>query len=220
MEATEHSFITPRTARFFQLGDADRPKRIWFVLHGYGQLAQYFIRHFGPAASQGDLIIAPEGLSRYYLDGNFGRVGASWMTKEDRLNEIKDYLTYLNGLADSILQNYSGQSPRVIVMGFSQGCATAIRWVKNGHIRPDNVILWAGDLPPETDMVMEQIPQNRIWLSYGDQDPYFTEELLTERMGKLKAKYPAVNIFRFQGKHQIPEEAFSQFIHQLSPKEA
>lgn len=216
MEATEHAFITPRTARYFQLGNFESPKRIWFVLHGYGQLAQYFIRNFSAAVDEGDLIIAPEGLSRFYLDGTFGRVGASWMTKEDRLNEIGDYLAYLESLAQSILSPFGHQSPEIILFGFSQGCATAVRWAKHSSLPFGHLVLWAGDLPPESAIVMDQLAEDRIWMAYGDQDEYFTQSVFESRMAKIHEKHPGVRPFPFRGNHSIPSAAFQQFLQQLS----
>ena len=102
----EHQLTVSRTARYHQLGELSAmTRRVWFVAHGYGQLAAYFIRHFAPltAADPHLVVVAPEGLSRFYLNGTGGRVGATWMTKEDRLAEIEDYVAYLNQLAATIL---------------------------------------------------------------------------------------------------------------------
>jgi hypothetical protein len=60
------------------------------VTHGYGQLAKTFIRRFEPIMDAQTLVVAPEGLSRFYWGGFDGPVVASWMTREDRLDEIAD----------------------------------------------------------------------------------------------------------------------------------
>jgi predicted esterase len=80
---------------------------VWFVLHGYGQLPQYFLRKFLPIADSTRVIIAPGGLSRFYLDGFSGRVGSTWMTKEERLLDIRNYIEYLNALALEVLKQAS-----------------------------------------------------------------------------------------------------------------
>ena len=43
-------------------------REVWFVLHGFGQLSPYFIRHFGVLADGTRLIVAPEALNRFYLE--------------------------------------------------------------------------------------------------------------------------------------------------------
>lgn len=50
----------PRTARYYTQGSTHPGIReVWFVLHGYGQLAGYFIRHFEGIGSEERLIVAP-----------------------------------------------------------------------------------------------------------------------------------------------------------------
>ena len=74
----------------------DTTERVWLVFHGYGQLSEYFIKKFEGLDPEKNFIIAPQGLSKYYVNGVSGRVGASWMTKEDRLTEIENQYTYLD----------------------------------------------------------------------------------------------------------------------------
>ena len=100
------------------------------VLHGYRQLARRFLRRFEPVAGDHRRIVAPEGLSRFYADPGRGRhgpasaVGASWMTREDRENEIRDYVAYLDQLWQHLRTDSPGRT-RLVVLGFSQGVATA-----------------------------------------------------------------------------------------------
>ncbi|MCY7356827.1 MAG: phospholipase, partial [Rudanella sp.] len=45
--SNEHHLSVQRTARYYTLGDfTEQTTDLWFVLHGYGQLAKYFIRRF------------------------------------------------------------------------------------------------------------------------------------------------------------------------------
>src|SRR4051812_41555257 len=116
-----------KTARVVT-NDAD-PKKIrsvWLIAHGYGHLANYFINKFSELNSTDNLVIVPEGLHRYYLNGHSGKVGASWMTKEEREKDIEDYVNYL----DKVYETYiSPLEDKIIVnaLGFSQGGATICR---------------------------------------------------------------------------------------------
>ena len=88
-----HSFSVTKTARYFTAGPAiAEAKGVLIALHGYGQLPEFFMRRLQPLADAGWAIVAPEGLHRYYLEGAHGRVGASWMTKEAREDDIVDYV--------------------------------------------------------------------------------------------------------------------------------
>ena len=88
-------FLTvSRKARYFQLGKAtQKTSDVWVVLHGYGMLSEFFIKKFKNLESNNTLIVAPEGLNMFYLDGKYDRVGASWITKEEREKILKKILT-------------------------------------------------------------------------------------------------------------------------------
>ena len=63
----KHHLKVSRTARYFTLGELnEQTKNVWFVCHGYGQLAEYFIRNFEAINDGENLIVAPEALSRFY----------------------------------------------------------------------------------------------------------------------------------------------------------
>ena len=128
MAAEAHHFTVPRTARYWTAGPPPTEALgTLYVLHGYGQLAQFFVRKFQAAADSGWHVVAPEGGHRFYLKGTSGRVGASWMTREDRLSDIDDYVAFLDALRTHI-DNDQPQGHQVL-LGFSQGVATALRWL-------------------------------------------------------------------------------------------
>ena len=139
---------TTKTARYFILGElTDNTPEIWIVLHGYAQLASDFIKPFEAIATPERVIIAPEGLNRFYAKGFGGRAVATWMTSESREDEIKDYIAYLNTLCKSLdLQN---RSAKIILLGFSQGVATATRWLNQTTLPISKLIIYAGDIASE-----------------------------------------------------------------------
>src|SRR4051812_10601385 len=144
--ASERSIEVPRTARYYVLGDdVGDIEEVWFVLHGFGQLARDFVHYFGVLADGKRLVIAPEALNRYYAVGTSvpakdRPVGATWMTREDRDNEIRDYVRYLDLLHEAVVADHP--RARTVVVGFSQGGATASRWAIHGTARIDRLILW------------------------------------------------------------------------------
>jgi predicted esterase len=153
----EQHLVVPRTARYATLGDGATARAIWFVLHGFGQLSPYFIRHFGVLADGTRLVVAPEALNRFYLEptswkgAGTARVGATWMTREEREYEMRDYIAYLDRLYEHILEGRDRDAVRVTVLGFSQGVATGARWLCRGRARADTFVAWAGPFPPELD---------------------------------------------------------------------
>lgn len=210
---SEHHIPVNRTARYFTLGSPTASLRqVWFVCHGYGQLAQFFLRSFRRLDDGTRLIVAPEALSRFYLESTGGRVGATWMTREDRLNEIQDYIAYLNTLSGKIISQVDVNKIRLNILGFSQGTATVMRWVCDGKVKPDQVILWAGGIPPEIDLALYRnlFRQCSLKLVIGEQDEYITPAMVQETEERLKSSGISYRLITFNGRHQLNGEILEQ----------
>jgi predicted esterase len=202
----EHHLSVPRTARFFTLGNEATPTELWFVLHGYGQLAARFIRHFEPLDDGSRLVVAPEGLSRFYIEANRAdKIGASWMTREDRLVEIADYVRYLDAVYAAV---GGATAPRVVVLGFSQGTATAARWLATGAARADRLILWGGEVPPDLDLAAARArwPETGLTLVAGSTDPFITAKVLARDEARLRETGIVYQVERFEGGHELDAE--------------
>lgn len=202
----EHALAVTRSARYYTLGTpGDGVREVWYVLHGYGQLAAYFIRHFDALAGDHRLVVAPEALSRFYLDDAHARVGASWMTREDRLREIEDYLAYLGALHARILADAAPGEVQVHVLGFSQGAETAARWVALGGLEPHRLILWGGRVPADLDLAVHAgaFRRARLTLVRGTGDAYATAERAAEEEDRLNRHVIPYQSLTFEGGHRL-----------------
>ena len=189
-------------------------EKIWFVLHGYGQLARYFIRKFNCLDDGRHLIVAPEGLSRFYLEGFEGKVGATWMTKEERESDITNYLAYLNTLGDAILKHKELKNPHITLLGFSQGAATASRWVAATDIKFDRFILWAGAFPEDLNLkgANKSLSKSDNFLVVGSQDQFLTDKRISDQENFWKKLNITPQIITFDGGHEIDQEVLKRFI--------
>lgn len=215
----QHDIQFTFKARFYTLGKlTSNTKQIWFVLHGYGQLAGYFIRKFSALEEQNIFVVAPEGLSRFYLENlqssgrSSDRVGATWMTKENRLADIENYLQYL----DTVFEDQVGSSNKmpVTIVGFSQGAATASRWITNGKVNFNRLILWAGVFPPDMDFKSGKdiLDHKETYFVYGKSDPFINDGRFAE-MNMISAKLGIKpKIISFEGKHEIEEKTLLTFV--------
>ena len=195
----EHHFETSRSARYFTLGSLEHAADVWFVCHGYGQLASRFLERFRPIEAERRCIVAPEALSRFYLTESRTerRVGASWMTREDRLHEIEDYVRYLDGLYAHVV----ARGVRVTALGFSQGTATVCRWAALGSVRIDRLIVWGGEVPPDLDVTRLRVPS--LTLVYGTRDEFFTPKIIAATESRLRERTIAYELVPFDGGHEI-----------------
>ncbi|MBW3544371.1 MAG: alpha/beta hydrolase [Bacteroidetes bacterium] len=197
----QHHISFNYQARYFTLGTPGHTS--WLVTHGYGQLASYFIRHFQPLADLGHYIVAPEGLSRFYLSGNSGRVGASWMTREERLSDISNYLHYLDAVAEA---SQLANATNINLLGFSQGVATISRWAMHTPLKFSKLVLWAGVFPPDLSLSLSsaRLQHTSIYQAYGTEDPYLADEKVNEQQTYLQSLNPGhFQRITFQGAHTM-----------------
>ena len=198
----EHHIRVRRSARYHVLGDPASAQAIWIVLHGYGQLARYFLNKFEGIAPD-IAFVAPEGLSRFYLDEGHQRVGATWMTREDREMEITDQREYLDSLVEELRK--TNQTVPVKVLGFSQGVATACRWSLGGRTRVSRLVLWAGSIPPEPSATElgKGWADIRVDVVLGTSDPYQGDKELQAMTARLDMAGVQHEVHRFTGGHTL-----------------
>jgi len=205
----EHHIQVQRSARYFTLGEAGpNLKQVWLVCHGYSQTAKQFIGYFQVLDDGSRLIVAPEGLSRFYLDHATGTIGASWMTREDRLSEIDDYVRYLDTLYNHLFDELDRSLIRFVVLGFSQGVATVSRWIIGSKVQPDKVILWGGVIPPDVDLEASggRLGEHDLTIVVGDQDEYADEGSVGAMESRLETSQVPFSIIRFKGGHRLDKE--------------
>ncbi|HLV41579.1 MAG TPA: hypothetical protein VKY37_04825 [Brumimicrobium sp.] len=201
----EEKIKVTKTVRYFTHGNAETADNIWIVLHGYAQLPEYFIRKFQDLDPIKNFIVAPEGMHRFYRKGSYGRVGASWMTKEARLDDIEDNQNYLNQLADSLLKNNNFKQR--YLLGFSQGGATASRWHHSGKFNAHHFILWASVFPDDIsieDGKSGMLASNN-YFAIGQSDPFFDGKI--EELKSFFEKQEFSTKFKqFDGHHDIDKK--------------
>ena len=201
MNSQELTIQQTKTYRYQILQKQDRITAVLYVLHGYGQLSSFFIRKFGNLPAD-VLIVAPEGMHRFYLKGSSGRVGASWMTKEMRDFDIADNISWLSALDQEISARFAPS--KKFLLGFSQGGSTAVRWKMHGPVKFDGLFIWASDFPPEEKSNTHLITGTHNHFFIGNSDEFYNHSSQTE----LSDYYTSIGFKSqiFSGGHEINEE--------------
>ena len=226
MMIKEHHIEVRRSARFFTLGELNLDvSDVWIVCHGYGQLASDFIRAFEVIEAPHRLIVAPEALNRYYAStgpgfhGPDSRVGATWMTREDREAEITDYVEYLDDLYANLFTQLDRAKCRVTVVGFSQGGATVTRWLMRGDAHAHRLILWGSLLPSDADLSQAAMLSSRVKLAvvYGKRDQFADPAMISEQEKVMKTNGIRYDMIVFDGGHRMDRDTLRLLAESVSP---
>jgi len=207
----EHHISVSRTARYFTLGDRSGVAEVWFACHGYGQLAARFLEKLRVLDDGRRFLVAPEGLSRFYLSESptERRVGATWMTREDRLTEIEDYVRYLDAVYADVFASIDRARVTVHALGFSQGTSTVSRWAAMGKAQIDRLTLWGGEFPPDLDLNVDAFVSRlrgaQLALVYGRSDEYITPKVVQTITTRLRQHGIPFHEIPFDGGHEVNE---------------
>jgi predicted esterase len=204
----ENQINVKKTARYYSIGKLENDfKKIWFVFHGYGQLAKDFIKNFESISDSKTLIIAPEAFNKFYVHGFNGKIGSAWMTKEDRENEINDYVNMIKNIYDNISREIDISKTQVNILGFSQGGHTAARWISKSDLKIKNFYLWGSGLPRDIEykVKLEFWNSSNLKLIVGNKDKFITKEMLEEEMEFLKSQKINYELITYEGDHSINE---------------
>jgi len=202
----ERRITISRGARYYALGEPEQAAEVWVACHGYGQLAARFIQHFAGIVSSERAVIAPEGLHRFYLDppdrpATERRVGATWMTREDRETDIADYIAYLDRVCTDALGT---RDAHIVGLGFSQGTATIARWAAATSRSVRRLVLWGSGLPPDLDpAAAKRLANVRIQLVIGDEDEYATPANVALQEKVLRDAGVQADVVSFRGGHRM-----------------
>ncbi len=215
-ELTPRHIRVGRTARYYQIGTPNPLVRhLWIACHGFSQLAADFAVPFQQLEDDTRLIVVPEALSRFYLDTRPGhsaasKVGATWLTREDRVAEIGDMVGYLDTLYESALKELAASGVerdmiRVHALGFSQGGPAVSRWAANGMAMVDHLVPWAHAIPQDVNLraLGERRPHLTIDVVYGTRDRFIGEDAIEEQRVILESSGVPFRMLAFSGGHTL-----------------
>ena len=198
----ERQLSITKTANYGLSGNK-KATRLLVSFHGYGQLVKYFIRKFR-SLEEDYLIVTPEALHYFYTQGFEGRVGASWMTSENRETEIQDYLSYV----DTLLANLKMEFPQIneiTLLGFSQGTATASRYFMHTSHAISKLIMWSGF--PAHDLDYEELKKKLLakpmLLIQGKTDLLRPEEIFKQTIDKYNESGLPYELTWYEGGHAV-----------------
>ncbi|MCF4102614.1 esterase [Gillisia sp. M10.2A] len=188
-----------------------KTKNVWIVCHGIGYLSRYFLKYFNELDPDENYIIAPQAQSKYYLNGKYTHVGASWLTKENTEAEIDNVLNYLEQVYE---EEQLQDAPNLIIFGYSQGVSVAARWVARNKIECSQLILHSGRIPSELlPEDFEFLKATLFTFIYGTKDEYLKDGLIKVEEIRLHKLFPEnLQIIPFEGGHEVNKSLIGQLL--------
>ena len=98
------------------------------------------------------------------------------------------------------------------VLGFSQGGATAARWVARGTAKVDRLVLWGATLPPDLDVKAgrEIFRGAALTIVVGEKDQHIHRDALERETTRLLAAGIPFDLILFDGGHSIKRSVLKQ----------
>lgn len=199
-----HFISVEKTATVVTSGNTDA-SNIWLILHGYGQHAEHFQKEFSLLDEKDHYCVFPEALHRFYLKSGKGDTGASWMTKYQRETDNSDNNHYLDKVYSHFILPFIDASKHFIVLGFSQGAASLIRWLAHSNVNVDKIVLWGAVFPPDMqkDEYLKLLTRHQWYYFIGDEDEFISdEEKIRQKIFFEQHKFK-IRWIEYKGKHHI-----------------
>ena len=193
-----------KTARIITIGELSKKTQfIWIALHGYGQLSTYMAGKLEFLDTQDHFIICPEGLNKFYWHKNNEPV-ACWMTKDNRYAEISNFVNYLDEIYHTYCTHVS-RNVKIVLLGFSQGCASLWRWIHASSPKFDYLINWAGWIPEDISYLhlKPYFLNKQILYVYGEHDEFINEESVISLQNLIHENDLKIQFRKYEGKHSL-----------------
>ncbi len=187
----------------------------FIFLHGYGMNFKKIVDKIDGLIPVDYNLVIPEALSRYYTKGSSGDVGSSWMTREERDDDIIDNVLFLDQVIEDL--HGSGRIPndsRKVVCGFSQGGPTAARWACMGTMNVDELVLWGSDFPEDVlkEPYFNKLCQLKVKFVLGDNDEYLSQDIIISNNSKL-VNLAIPSTYRiYGGSHRISDIGITEVL--------
>ena len=201
---SQHWISIEQEQRMDVLGEPTASTRhVWIGLHGYGQLVEFFQRPFRELITEDRVFVFPQGPHKFYLNGVSGRVGASWMTKDERLKDIENQKRHLSAVLN--WARSKAPSAHIHVLAFSQGVATIIRFLGHSPVPISTLLAWAGSWPPDASAEnIGALSQINFQGWFGDQDKFIDRQKQIEIQAHYKDQFQLdLPVALYEGGHKF-----------------
>lgn len=212
MNSTEKEISYKSTNSYSTLNNlTEGTKNVWFVCHGMSYLSRYFLKYFKELNPEDNYIIAPQAQSKFYIQPAFKHVGASWLTKENTINETENVMRYFDAVLEA---EKISNDKNIIVVGYSQGVSVAMRYIRSRQLYCSQLVLMSGGIPKE--LVADDfkfLRDTKITMIYGTEDEFLNAERIQLESNRIAELFgDKATIIPFEGKHIVNVELINNLV--------
>jgi predicted esterase len=212
MNSTEKEISYKSTNSYSTLNNlTEGTKNVWFVCHGMSYLSRYFLKYFKELNPEDNYIIAPQAQSKFYIQPAFKHVGASWLTKENTINETENVMRYFDAVLEA---EKISNDKNIIVVGYSQGVSVAMRYIRSRQLYCSQLVLMSGGIPKE--LVADDfkfLRDTKITMIYGTEDEFLNAERIQQESNRIGELFgDKATIIPFDGKHIVNVELINNLV--------
>lgn len=212
MNSTEKEISYKSTNSYSTLNNlTEGTKNVWFVCHGMSYLSRYFLKYFKELNPEDNYIIAPQAQSKFYIQPAFKHVGASWLTKENTINETENVMRYFDAVLEA---EKISNDKNIIVVGYSQGVSVAMRYIRSRQLYCSQLVLMSGGIPKE--LVADDfkfLRDTKITMIYGTEDEFLNAERIQLESNRIADLFgDKATIIPFEGKHIVNVELINNLV--------
>ena len=212
MNSTEKEISYKSTNSYSTLNNlTEGTKNVWFVCHGMSYLSRYFLKYFKELNPEDNYIIAPQAQSKFYIQPAFKHVGASWLTKENTINETENVMRYFDAVLEA---EKISNDKNIIVVGYSQGVSVAMRYIRSRQLYCNQLVLMSGGIPKE--LVADDfkfLRDTKITMIYGTEDEFLNAERIQLESNRIAELFgDKATIIPFEGKHIVNVELINNLV--------
>lgn len=198
MERWDHVEVVTRAYLLTQAPQQTPPRVALWGFHGYAEHPRTALRALQASGRDDALLVAPMG--QHHLYNREGDVVASWMTRHERGDQIRQIVAFLAS-AHSLLVAAHGELP-VIAAGFSQGAAAAYRLACLSGVPVSHLHVLAGQMPPEVAAGLRGWSPVPVTLHWGSDDRRVPRDTLERDRDLLRAAGWPVDLRVHPGGHE------------------
>lgn len=177
-------------------------------VHGYGAHKRYMMREAQLVAPENFVIASLQAPHQHFRQTDAGyKIGFGWLTDYKADESVRLHHDFVNRVVENLVENFSVNTEKVYLFGFSQACALNFRYALTFPEKVRAVVGICGGIPSdlETNEIYKPLEAETLYL-YADEDEFYPLEKYENFVKKLEKRLPNLETKKYHAAHEITDE--------------